>query len=136
MKITIKRAVEKAMNGPMIWGQDDCCLWVSDIVLKLTGVDVAEPLRGYSTKFGASRALKTFAGGGLVDAATKCARVAGLKRATSPYKNGDIAVCANEAGPVLAIMWDGHWHARTDYGVVFIPAWCSVISWRLPCHQQ
>lgn len=39
------------------WGAADCCLTSADAALAMTGRDLAAPLRGYSTAFGAKRAL-------------------------------------------------------------------------------
>lgn len=43
---------------PMEWGKHDCCLWVADAVLAMTGFDPAEHYRGtYSSPQGALRRL-------------------------------------------------------------------------------
>lgn len=35
----------------------DCCLWAADAILAMTGKDVAAELRGYRSRFGATRRL-------------------------------------------------------------------------------
>lgn len=40
------------------WGVRDCCLTAADFYLALHGEDFAAGLRGYSTRFGALRALR------------------------------------------------------------------------------
>ena len=42
---------------PEVWGESDCALTAADMVKAMTGVDYAAPLRGYSTPFGALKAL-------------------------------------------------------------------------------
>jgi len=42
---------------PFAWGAADCCLTSADAVCAMTGVDLAAPLRGYRSQFGACRAL-------------------------------------------------------------------------------
>lgn len=50
--------VEQRRAAPFVWGAHDCCLWASDAVLAMTGLDVAAPLRGYINRFGALRSLR------------------------------------------------------------------------------
>lgn len=50
--------IEERRRAPMVWGQHDCALWISDCVLAMTGFDPAEHYRGtYSTAKGAWRRL-------------------------------------------------------------------------------
>lgn len=45
-------------DDPFAWGSRDCCLFAADAVEAMTGADFAVRFRGYSTKFGALRALR------------------------------------------------------------------------------
>lgn len=71
--------IKAASGRPFSWGAHDCCIWACDGILGMTGADPMAELRGkYSTAIGAARALKSFAGGGLDEAAE---HIAGLLHA-------------------------------------------------------
>lgn len=131
-KNLIEAAVERAMAGEFHWGRDDCCLWVCDLVREATGVDLAQPLRGYRSEFGAARRLKAYAGGGLCEAAVKLAAAAGLKPAGRPYAGVLVGVVADVNGPALALFWKDRWVGRTQRGVTVLPPHAATIAWRLP----
>ena len=61
------------------WGSHDCCLFASDCVRAITGVDPASRFRGrYKTRLGAIRIMRRHAGGGVVETARKVAADLGL----------------------------------------------------------
>jgi hypothetical protein len=46
------------MHAPFAWGSQDCCLFASDVIKSITGIDPAESLRGkYTTAAGAKRVI-------------------------------------------------------------------------------
>ena len=55
-------ALRADWETPFAWGGFDCCLAPSGLVLAMTGVDVAAPLRGYATRRGALMKLRRFVG--------------------------------------------------------------------------
>jgi hypothetical protein len=58
--------VEAERSRPFVWGTADCCLFVADCILAMTGVDPAAAFRGfYHSAHGARRCLKNYCGGGL-----------------------------------------------------------------------
>jgi hypothetical protein len=58
-------ALDAAANRPFQHGQHDCCLFIADVVLVLTGHDFGAPFRGkYRTAAGAMRALRQSVEGG------------------------------------------------------------------------
>lgn len=62
--------VKAALQRPFSWGDHDCCAFACNGIEAMTGIDPMAELRGrYSTAIGAARALKSFAGGGLCEAA-------------------------------------------------------------------
>jgi hypothetical protein len=70
--------IKAALKRPFSWGEHDCCLWACDGILAMTGVDPAAWFRGrYSTKIGAYRALKQYAGGGLDETMTRVFGICG-----------------------------------------------------------
>jgi hypothetical protein len=77
------------------WGQHDCCLFVGDAVLAMSGVDIAEWFRGkYSDSHKAYSLLKDYAGGGIESVMDKLAELyhmAEIPRMTASH--GDIALC-------------------------------------------
>jgi len=50
--------IEARRATPFVWGAHDCCLFAADAVLAMGGPDVAAPLRGYASRFGALRRLR------------------------------------------------------------------------------
>lgn len=55
--------VQSRQNAPFVWGTHDCCLFACDAVQAITGVDLAENIRGhYSSKVGAARMIKRMGG--------------------------------------------------------------------------
>jgi hypothetical protein len=52
------RLVAERRHLEFRWGERDCCLWAADAVRAMTGRDFAADLRGYSSQFGALRALR------------------------------------------------------------------------------
>lgn len=128
-------AIEKAMRYSMVYGIDDCCLWVSDRVFEICGIDPAGPLRGYNSKLGAAKTLKRFAGAGLPEAAVRLASIAGFKPAARPYYGNLIAVVSSVEGPMLAILWRNRWVVRAEEGVSFLPLNSAVMAWRISCRS-
>ena len=133
--VIINAAIERAAQSDFEYGVDDCCLWVCDLVAELTGVDLADPLRGYRSQFGAARKLKSYAGGGLCEAAIKLANAAGLRPAGRPYQGVLVGVVADVNGPALALFYRGRWIGRTIRGVSVLPPHSATVAWKLPpCH--
>lgn len=48
------KLIHERASEPFEWGRQDCCLFAADCVEAMTGVDLAGPLRGYSTALGAA----------------------------------------------------------------------------------
>ena len=128
----ISAAIERVAEKDMKWGEDDCSLWVCDIILEATGVDLAKPLRGkYDTKLGAYRLMREFAGDELVHVAIKLAALAHLKPAFWPWKGALVGVVVSESSPSLALFWNGKWIARSQTGIIRLPAFHGALAWRL-----
>lgn len=61
----LAQLISKRMQHPLAWGLHDCAMFAADAVQAVTGVDLAEDLRGtYSTAEGAEATLQQH--GGLV----------------------------------------------------------------------
>lgn len=51
--------INKAQKTPFKWGEHDCALFVADVILAMTDVDLAADLRGtYSTYKGSLKVIK------------------------------------------------------------------------------
>jgi hypothetical protein len=48
---------------PFEWGRHDCCIFAADAIEVMTGVDMAECLRGYTTALGAARRARLHGAG-------------------------------------------------------------------------
>lgn len=129
----IDAAVERAMGSNFAWGRDDCCHWPCDIIRAACGIDLMKPLRGkYRSAIGAGRAMKKFAGGGLVETAIKLAMINALKRVEFPFSGDLVGVVSDANGPALALFHNGAWLGRTQRGVTMLPPHAAVIAWELP----
>lgn len=132
----IDRAISKAAMASMVWGRDDCCLWVADIVLEATGIDIASPLRGYRSAAGAISALRKYAGGGIIEAATRRAKEIGVPALLHPHAPDShaIGIVASPDGPALALHhaeWPV-WYARSADGIAALPIHSAVMAWETP----
>lgn len=125
----VEIAIEKAMRQDMRWGVDDCSLWPCNIIKELTGVDLAEPFRGYNSRFGAAKQLKIYAGGGLIEASIKVAKRNYLSQACRPFRGNLVGIVMSPHRPSLALFWCGRWVARSQQGVTYLPAMSGVIAW-------
>lgn len=84
------------------WGICDCCLWVADWVLVVTGRDPAAALRGaYRTPREAERIVAGF--GGMVGFVDAHLSPLGVVRTNDPLP-GDVVVVETPAGPALGIV--------------------------------
>jgi hypothetical protein len=60
---TFHEAVKAKMAAPFAWGTNDCALMVADIYHEVTGLDLAEGIRGtYSTEYEAMRKIVELGG--------------------------------------------------------------------------
>ncbi len=101
---------------PHAYGSNDCCTFAADGIRAMTGVDIAEDFRGYSTEIGALAAIRKVTGGFSVeDAVAYCARKYGLVELDHPLtaQRGDL-VLLNEA--------DG-----LKMGLVHLSGTCAVV---------
>jgi hypothetical protein len=89
---------------PFAYGSNDCCLFACDGLHSLTGVDIAEDFRGYSTATGALRAIRKVTGGSTVeDAAAYCAKKYNIPELAHPFlaKRGDLVLIEQSPGDLV-----------------------------------
>jgi len=81
------------------WGSWDCTTFCANAIEAMTGVDIADEVRGkYTTAIGAMKLIKSLTGGTTVaDAVAYCAQKHGLPELEKPKfaKRGDVVVIKN-----------------------------------------
>jgi len=76
-------------NSPFEWGTHDCCISACEMVLTLSGIDLAVDFRGYSTEEEAIQIMKHY--GGIENIAMRGAKEYNAKRIEPPLaKRGDL----------------------------------------------
>ena len=88
------------------WGSNDCALFACNVVLELTGTDVAKRFRNkYKTKQAALSTMKKYAGKGLEAVAVKIAARFKVEEITPrTARRGDMVLLGATEGPTLAIV--------------------------------
>ncbi len=126
-------AAVNAADGPMEYGADDCCQWVSCLVRDAYGFDLMAGVPDYTSQAEAEAVFNQY--GGLVEAAIALAKGCGLQKAAKPYPEACVGLVLGQFGPALAIRRDGWWIARADVGVAMLADRYVIMAWGLPCHQ-
>jgi len=126
-EFALAACIESARNRTFRWGVFDCGLFVCECVDAITGVDMGEQFRGYSTLLGAWRSIK----GDMESTAVSVARAYGLReippmrasRGDVIYLNpGELAIVGLD--PKVAI-------GATSKGLAVIPRSRWVRAWRV-----
>lgn len=107
------------------WGTHDCCLYVCDAVLAMTGRDPAANVRGYSTEREAARIVKQLGGMRAIGAARFGAEIA-----PALAQIGDVGLIEIEARESLALCGGVHWLAPGLDQVEVLPFTAAVAAWR------
>jgi len=127
------RAVEEHRCKPFSWGESDCCLFVCDCILAMTGHDPAAPFRGrYRTALGAYRALRRYCGGGLGEIAAACGYA---EVSPSMAQRGDVVLVnapeCQPGGKALGICLGVHIATQSAFGLIFEPRARALRAWRI-----
>lgn len=106
------RLIKRHMLAPFIWGREDCCLSVCNVLRGLGFGDPAEAFRGrYSDETGARYVM----GGTVEDVAHRiCQARRWPEIAPETAADGDVGVVGNS----LAIFADGWWHVKSLGGYI------------------
>ncbi len=107
------------------WGKQDCCLFVCDCVLAMTGRDPAADLRGYVDELGAARIVKKNGGIRAIATARLGAEIAPLLASV-----GDVGLVETAGRESLALCAGGHWLAPGPYDVECLPLEAAITAWR------
>lgn len=109
--------VQERLAAPMVWGQHDCCLWASDVVLALTGVDPAASLRGqYVSEKQALRLVRSLGG---LEAIASAAL--GVSKSAALAQIGDVLLLTQSGRSLLAVCNGGHALAVGEQGLQIAP---------------
>lgn len=126
--LRLANLLRESQDKPFIWGEFDCCLFVSDCCVAVCGMDPAADYRGrYKTEVGAKRALLKRHGSveAAFDACFQRVDVAFAQR-------GDIVTYLDSDGvTAAAVCWaGGYWAALRDGGVGRIDC-VPLMAWRV-----
>lgn len=98
------------------WGEQDCVLFAADAVLEITGVDLAEGHRKYSTAKGAAAQVKKAGGMRQLAASRLPEKHPGLAQ------RGDVVLVEIDGRDTFGVVaGNGYWCAPGVEGVVFRP---------------
>ena len=127
-------ALAAAADRPFEFGKHDCCLAVADVVLAITGTDLAADFRGYEGKRAALAILKKH--GGVIGIAEAMAARLGIAEVPPGLaQRGDVVIVKDEQGrdtlaiidptgrSALAAARAGGWGTR--------PVGCIARAWRI-----
>jgi hypothetical protein len=115
--------VQTARARPFKWGDHDCCLFACDAILAMTGVDMAEGLRGsYDDLPSAVAAMKRLCGGGLERLAEHIAAQYGREVAPAFAPRGAVTLFDDPAqGPALGVCLGARTANLGRNGLVMVP---------------
>ncbi len=119
--------LRERQNTPFEWGENDCCLFVSDCILAMTGKDVAAEYRGrYTTEIGAKRVLNRLHGSieNVLD--EKFERVP-----ASHAQRGDLIMFDSELGKTMGILWSSELWSVGLEGACVVSEYQALSAWRV-----
>ncbi|HVY12233.1 MAG TPA: hypothetical protein VHB73_01555 [Alphaproteobacteria bacterium] len=126
----LSRFLKERAAMPFEWGVNDCLLFAADAVLAITGVDLAEDVRGgYDSEETADTLLSQYGG---MEAAVTAA--IGMEPHYNPLlaKRGDVALVEVLGNPALAIVDDSGARlavARSRDGIQRLPLTAAKKIW-------
>jgi hypothetical protein len=127
----IERARIQAASEPMVWGRDDCLMWLANIHRNVTGDDPGEPYRKlYSDEAGAKRVMGRF---GVLGTLQGVARRLGWTRINPERADtGDWgAVMTNEGLTGVICVKPGWWCQRHGEGIAMYRTEIVKRAWRV-----
>lgn len=127
-QLHFEKCVSENYNKKFEWGTHDCFLWSANLVLAITGTDIAENLRGtYSTAKDAKHILKEFGGlAGLVTEYTGKEPVSPLLAAV-----GDLVLTDYTGQHTMAVCNGETLLATGVDGLVSLPMSAALKAWRI-----
>lgn len=126
-QIRYESFVRSRQDMPFAWGANDCCTFVADCVLALTGEDVATPeQRAQTTEMDAARLLKKFGGVRAIATAALGAPISPLLATV-----GDVVLVDSDGRDMLAICNGGTCIAPGPLGLVHLGMDQAKAAWRV-----
>lgn len=111
--------------GPFEWGQNDCCLFVANAILEITGNDVSTPYRGYKTRLGAMKKIKNLS---IENLWTK---ILGDCIPAKMCKRGDVVLYNNNGDPLVGICIGSQFVALREDGLIYLPMSFVEKGWKV-----
>lgn len=129
LEAAILAAMMSAAAEPMVWGKDDCALWVGNIIRDALGYDPAADFRGrYKTKIGAKRKMGK---GGLASVGRRCSRRHKWRRINEGGEQvGDVGL-ADVGGALSTVICraPGWYVGRNESGFTAVKASSVRVAW-------
>jgi len=112
--------------GPFAWGTNDCCLFAANGVQAMTGIDFAEPYRGYSTARGALEKLGT---DGIEGVATKA--WGSPKNAAYAQRGDPVLIALDDGEKALGLCIGTRAASVGQGGIVMLPMSRAILAWSI-----
>lgn len=129
LEAAVLQAMSSAEKSEMVWGVDDCAMWVASIIRETLGYDPAERFREkYKTRDTAHQELGTL---GLGFAIRQSAKQFGWKRILPEFAEaGDIGSMMLDKIPVTVICRKRGWFiGRNETACTLVPSSRVRIAW-------
>lgn len=108
------KGIEEKRDSKFVWGENDCCLAVADIVKDFSNVDIAEKFRGrYTTAIGSVRVLNRCGGGSIASAVSQTLKEVEL----ALVSRGDVVLIETYVGDSLGLYFGSRVWAMTEEGL-------------------
>ena len=126
-------ALHEKKYQPFQWGTTDCLLFCADMIREITGTDLAKDVRGkYDSLEGACHFLKSFAGGGMIQAIEKIAEEAEAPEIPPlSAQRGDVVIIETGLGDTLAVCIGEDVMSVGPHGAVKVPLTEAKKAWRI-----
>lgn len=121
--------IERRRHVPFAWGRQDCGLFAADAALEITGTDVADLLRGYSTAAGAVRALARFGCSDVADIPSRRGLPPRLHKLDA--RRGDVVAWRGQLGLSLGVVTGERFAVPGAAGLLFFPIDQAERAWRV-----
>ena len=128
--VRVHEYLEMKHGTPFKWGESDCCLFACNIVMVMTGVDIAKKWRGkYKTARGAKRFLKR----GLNTVTEETMEEFNCAEVKIPFRRRfDLALIESGQGLALGVInAHGNVWAQGENKMEEMPSSCILRVWRI-----
>lgn len=123
--------ISERSSMPFAWAANDCCSFVFDACVAMSGHDPLAPYRTYSNELQAQRILSRLGG-----VRALAALVCGPEIPPALAQVGDVGLVDLGGRESLVLCTGGGWTGPGESGLVRMPAELATAAWRaLPCHS-